>query len=38
LFNCLLPDFPGKHCVLPHDPDQAENLYQQKINSSSVGK
>lgn len=38
LFNCLLTHFAGKHCVLPYHPGQAENLFQQKIDSGSIGK
>lgn len=38
MFNCLLPNFAGKHFVLPCDPGQAENLFQQKIDSASPGK
>lgn len=38
LFNSLLPDFAGKLCVLPYDPGQAENLFQQNMDSSSVRK
>lgn len=34
----MLPDFAGKHCVLPYDPVQAEKLIQQKIDSGPVGK
>lgn len=36
LLYSLLPDFAGKLCVLPYDPGQAEDVFQQEMGSSSV--